>query len=196
MIGRSGLSPRRRWGAMSVGVLVAVLSLAVPSGDLFRLQTAESLGNRAKAYLVAGMVGPAESDARRAIALRPDSIRLWVNLGAVLLASERLEEAEASYRSAMEIDPVSPEAARGLASTLARSGRVEEGIVVLRRALSFEPRNAGCWNGLVALLYAAGDRTEAVRAARRATELGVSLDPRLLAEISEGPPGTVEERVD
>lgn len=196
LIGRSGLSPRRRWGAMSVGVLVAVLSLAVPSGDLFRLQTAESLGNRAKAYLVAGMVGPAESDARRAIALRPDSIRLWVNLGAVLLASERLEEAEASYRSAMEIDPVSPEAARGLASTLARSGRVEEGIVVLRRALSFEPRNAGCWNGLVALLYAAGDRTEAVRAARRATELGVSLDPRLLAEISEGPPGTVEERVD
>jgi hypothetical protein len=196
LIGSPDLSPARRWGALSVGLLVAVLSLAVPSGDLYRLQTAESLGNRAHAYLAAGMLGPAESDARQATALQPDSVRLWVNLGAVLLANERVEEAESSFRNAMELDPASPEAARGLASALARSGRVNEGIVVLRRALSFEPRSTGCWNGLVALLYASGDRTGAALAARRAGDLGLSLDPELLAEISSGAPGPAEESIE
>ena len=50
---RPGILPAwRRWGALTVGVLVIVLSLSVPSGDLHRLQTAESLSNRAQAYLL------------------------------------------------------------------------------------------------------------------------------------------------
>ena len=187
------LPPWRRWAALIVGLLVIALSFGVPSGKLYRLQTAESLGNRAQAYLLAGMLGPAEADARQATEIHPGSVRLWLNLGAVLLASERAEEAEASYRSALDLDPASPEAARGLASSLARSGRIDEGIVVLRRALNFEPRHAGCWNGLLALLYASRDRTEALLAVERAKQLQVPLDPRLLAAISAASADPVEE---
>jgi 4-amino-4-deoxy-L-arabinose transferase-like glycosyltransferase len=176
----------RRWGALGVGILVAALSLAVPSGDLYRLQTAESLSNRAQAYLLSGMLDEAEADALRSVEIHPRSVRLWVNLGAVSLAQGRTDEAEAAYRRALEIDLASPEAARGLANVLARSGRGEEGVQVLRRALSFDPRNVGCWNGLVGLLYAGGDRAEARAAVERAQLLGVQLDPELLEAISSG----------
>ena len=108
--------------------------------------------------------------------------------------AERLEEAATAYRTALEVDPASPEAARGLASALARTGQVEQALGVLRRALTFEPRNAGCWNGLVALLCAAGDPVEARRAAERAMELGLQLDPGVLAAIAALPAGPAEER--
>ena len=193
---RPGILPAwRRWGALTVGVLVIVLSLAVPSGDLYRLQTAESLSNRAQAYLLSGMLDSAEDDARQSVELHPKSARLWLNLGAVMLAKQRLDEAEAAYRTALEIDLASPEAARELATVLGQSGRVGEGIRVLRRALGFNPRNAGCWNGLVALLYAAGDRTEVLAAVERAEELGVQLDPGLIEAISSALQGSAKEMI-
>jgi Flp pilus assembly protein TadD len=179
------LPPWRRWAALILGLVVVLISLAVPSGDLYRLQTAESLSNRAQAYLLAGMLDPAEADARQSVEMHPKSVRLWVNLGAVLLAKERVDEAEAAYRNALEIDLASPEAALGLANLLGRSGRLGEAEIVIRRALEFDARNVECWNGLVALLYAAGQRTEARAAVDRAEALGLQLDPNLLEILEE-----------
>jgi len=194
LVRSSILPPWRRWAALVAGLLAVALSMAVPSGGLDRLQTADGLSNRAQAYLLEGKLEHAEADAREAIDLRPRSVRLWVNLGAVMIASERPGEAVTAYRTALDVDPASPEAARGLASALARTGRVDQALGVLRRALNFEPRNIECWNALLTLLYAAGDPDEARRAAERATELGLQLDRRVLAAIAATPPGPVEEK--
>jgi tetratricopeptide (TPR) repeat protein len=187
---------RSRWVAVGVGLMVAVVSFAVPSGDLNRLLTAEGLGNRAQAYLLAGRVDAAEADARRAVELQPESVRLWVNLGAALLAGAKLAEAEASYRRALDLDPASCEATGGLASTLAAEGRLSEGIGSLRRALSFEPRNLACWNALVGLLYAGGDTPGAMEEVRRAQAMGLRLEPSLVEAIKAEAGGPDKEGID
>jgi hypothetical protein len=88
---RSSAPPWRRWTAVVTGLLVVTVSLTIPSGELYRMQTAESLANRAHAYLLQGNLGNAEADALDAIELHPSSARLWVNLGAILIASDRFE---------------------------------------------------------------------------------------------------------
>jgi Tfp pilus assembly protein PilF len=174
-------SPRRIPAAVVCAVLFA-LSLAVPSGSLYRLQIAGGLVKRAAAYLEAGDRSAALADARRALALDPASTRARLVLGDALLGAGRFGEAEAVFREGRARGPA-PEAAVGLAASLAGQHRFAEAESELRRELVLSPRSAPCWNALVSVLYAAGDGAAAHGAAAEARGRGVAIDADLLGDL-------------
>jgi 4-amino-4-deoxy-L-arabinose transferase-like glycosyltransferase len=183
-----GLETAVRRRAAIVGVVLAVISLSVPSGGLHRLQLAEDLGNRALAYLQQPDPSRALADAERAVELLPDSARLWSVLGRTRLAREEYPAAEQAFRRSLGLGAGARSSA-GLAAALAGQGRIAAALEVLRRALVLAPDDPSCWNRIIALLYATGDEAGARAAARRAAGAGVRLEPEVRAMLDgwEGP---------
>jgi tetratricopeptide (TPR) repeat protein len=179
-------SPARRASALLLAVALTGISFAIPSGSLYREQRAGGLGVRSHAALGTGRLEAAEADAREALRLAPDKASLWINLGAVLLATGEVEQAEQAYRRAIR-EQWTADAIPGLSESLERQGRGAEAEAVLRRALLLEPRHERCWNRLIELLYAAGDAAAARDLARQAASIGVRVDPGPSTRSGEAP---------
>ncbi|MCY7272886.1 MAG: tetratricopeptide repeat protein [Phormidesmis sp. CAN_BIN44] len=72
----------------------------------------------------------------------------YVNLGAELRVSQKLEDAIAAYRKAIQIDFRNTEAYQGLGNTLYDQKRLEEAIAVYTRAIQIDADNAQAYCGL------------------------------------------------
>ncbi|MEO5374746.1 MAG: tetratricopeptide repeat protein [Alphaproteobacteria bacterium] len=90
---------------------------------------------------------------RRAVAVKPDHVNAWFNLGEALTRMSWLGEAETCYKRALGLDPRLALAHAGLANIRHYERRVEDALAITERALAMDP---GClqarWNRARALL--------------------------------------------
>ena len=101
----------------------------------------------ARALVVRGNLLEAESELRRALSLKPDSVPLLLDLAGLLHDSRRDPgRALALLRQAAEIDPDNARVAIGLAQTLRKLGNKTEALQVLRDYLKRNPDDADAWS--------------------------------------------------
>ena len=129
------------------------------------------LGLGFRSWQQAGTYSDLETLWRSTIEENPDSWMAQNNLGALLLASGRVEEAIPHYEKALELDPAVGETHFNLGNALARVGRTDDAIEHYQRALELEPRLAGPHADLGSILLDRGQISEAIIHFRQALEL-------------------------
>jgi FkbM family methyltransferase len=108
---------------------------------------------------------------RNAIAMRPDFVDAYVNLGTVVLAFGQTEEAATLYRQAIAISPDSAMAHGNLGKALHDQGRIDDAIVSYRAAIVLRPDDAIVHTNLGAALLDQRAWDDAAVVTRRAIEL-------------------------
>jgi tetratricopeptide (TPR) repeat protein len=106
-----------------------------------------------------------------ALALRPKSEGVRVNLAYTLARAGRLDEAIIAYRLAIGVKPDYGQVYLYLGLALADNGQLDEGIAACRRAGELKPDDGNAYFNLGTLLNRAGRVDEAAAAYRRAIEL-------------------------
>jgi serine/threonine-protein kinase len=112
---------------------------------------------------------------RAALAIRPLSVNVWLNLGTALGRSNRPADAVAAFRRALELKPDDAGAHGGLGLALEQMGKDEESLRAFRRAVTLEPRRSEIHANLGNVLHKLGRHADAVEAYRRAIELEPNL---------------------
>jgi tetratricopeptide (TPR) repeat protein len=125
----------------------------------------------------------AEAEARRALALRPQSSEGESLLGVVLASEGKNAEAIPHLRRARELDAANLEATLALGSVLAEGGPLEEGLALLREAAKIAPESPNVHLALADALRRAGKLKEAEQESQAAE----SLKQRQQREASEAP---------
>jgi serine/threonine protein kinase/Flp pilus assembly protein TadD len=125
----------------------------------------------ALALLQMGRAAEAVQFFRAAVALRPRSAGVQLNLGSALLSQAQHTEAEAAYRRAIELSPDYAEAYRCLGQALRNQSRYAEAETAARRSLELRPDYAPAHRDLGVLLAATGRPREAVSELRQARQL-------------------------
>ncbi len=108
---------------------------------------------------------------RAALAIRPDTTAVLVNLGNALRSLKKLDEACDCYRRAIELDPTAAMPHSNLGSALAARGQLDEAIACLREAIKLGPTDANPHYHLGNVLQGQGRLDEAIACFRRAAEL-------------------------
>jgi Flp pilus assembly protein TadD len=129
-----------------------------------RASTDEAL-RRAVALEGAGRIEEAVRLYRRVLAVRPDSVRAWVDLGNAEAARRNVAEAETAYRRALEISADDRDALNNLAWLLLEEGsRLEEAeALAARAALPPGPDRPSAQDTLGRIQLARGRCEEAAR---------------------------------
>jgi serine/threonine protein kinase/Tfp pilus assembly protein PilF len=108
---------------------------------------------------------------RAALALRPESPAVHLNLGAALQAQGKLAEAAAEFREAFRLEPNYAQAHGGLGTVLLQRGELAEAARELRKALRLDPADALARHRLVFVLLKQGRPAQAEAVYREATRL-------------------------
>lgn len=115
--------------------------------------------------------GEAEAEARRAVALRPQSPEGQSLLGVVLASRGKLEEALPYLQRARQADPANADTALALGRVLTEQGKLEEGVALLREVVRLVPESANAHQVLGDALRRAGRLQEAEQETRLADGL-------------------------
>src|SRR5262249_1781915 len=105
---------------------------------------------------------------RAALALRPASRAVHLNLGSALLGQGKLDEATNSFRRAIALDPKLAGAHRHLGVTLTAKGRVDEAIACFKKAIALDPKYAKAHTNLGLALAGNGHLDQAIAAYNQA----------------------------
>ncbi len=113
---------------------------------------------------------------RKALAIRPEAVAAYINIGNARYARYRLEQADGAmenYRQALRIDPRSAPAFNNLGLAWKAKGRLDDAITSYREAVRIDPEltEAHCNLGEVLALH--GDLNQAINHYRQA----VRIDP-------------------
>jgi tetratricopeptide (TPR) repeat protein len=108
---------------------------------------------------------------RAALALRPESPGVCLNLGNALKANGELAEAVAAYQRAIALKPNYVEAHNYLGNALLAKGQLDEAIAEYREALRLKKDDAPAHNNLGNALLAKGQLDEAIAEYREALRL-------------------------
>ena len=106
-----------------------------------------------------------------AVALRPDSPGVRLNLGNALASAGRLDEALVAYRQAIALKPDYGMAHLRLGLVLGEKGHLDEAVAACRRAGELKPDYGDAYYSLGIFLAQAGRLDEALAAYRKAIEL-------------------------
>jgi tetratricopeptide (TPR) repeat protein len=106
-----------------------------------------------------------------AVALRPDSPGVRLNLGLALFRTGRLDEALVAYHQAIGIKPDYSTAYLDLGLVLAEKGRLDEAVAACRRASQLKPDYRDAYFYLGMFLVRTGRLDEAQAAYRRALDV-------------------------
>jgi len=131
--------------------------------------------NRGAEYLRQDRVDEAVWWLERAVALDPEEVDSWVNLGVARRWSGDEEMAEASYRRALELDPEALSAFNNLASLYRHQGKKEAAAELLAMPDRRDNRNPFTYLELGDLSRSQGDMDGAGRFYRRALRLDSEL---------------------
>ena len=112
-----------------------------------------------------------------AVALRPESPGVHLNLGFALTHKGQVDEAFACYQKAIELDPKYAAAHSSLGAALREKGQVDAAIASHRTAIALDPKLAGAHHNLGTALRRKGQVEEAIASFRTA----IALDPKLAA---------------
>lgn len=113
----------------------------------------------------------AEAEARRALALRPQSPEGQTLLGVVLASQGKQDEAIPYLRQARAADPENAEATLALGRVLLERGQLEEGLSLLRETVKLAPGSVNAHSVLADALRRAGKTEEAQKEAQTAEKL-------------------------
>ena len=105
---------------------------------------------------------------QRAIALNPELVAAYLNLGNALNTQGRRDDAIGAYRQAIADDPNHAEAHNNLGGAHLSSGALSEAAACFERALALKPDFAPASVNLIKTLVAMGDLEGALRFARQA----------------------------
>jgi superkiller protein 3 len=108
---------------------------------------------------------------RAALAIRPDTAAVLVNLGNLLQAQRKLDEACDCYRRAVALDPTNVLSHNNLGNVLRDQGRLDESIACHRKAIEIDPNDPTPHYNLGLALKAKGQTDEAIACYRKAIEL-------------------------
>ncbi len=106
-----------------------------------------------------------------AVALRPDSPGVRVNLGLALSRTGRLDEALVAYRQAIGLKPDFSMAHLDLGVLLTEKGQLDEAVAAYRHASQLKPDYGHAYYNLGFVLYRMGRVDEALAPLRRAVNL-------------------------
>ena len=106
-----------------------------------------------------------------ALALRPHSTAVLVNLGHALHKQGNLDEAIAEYHTAIELDPKFAMAHYNLGVALTEQGKLDEAIDCYHKAIELDPKFVNAHHNLGHILAKQGKLDEAIDCFRRAIEL-------------------------
>jgi serine/threonine-protein kinase len=120
-------------------------------------------------------VAEAVGQFRAALALRPDSPGVWLNLSVALEKQGKVQEAGACCRKAIELGPGCVMAHNNLGVVLAKQGNLREAVACLRKAIELGPRFVKAHANLAVTLEKQGKLDEAVPCYHKAIEIA----PRL-----------------
>lgn len=123
-----------------------------------------------------GLLAEAEQAGQSAVALDPNLVAAWNNLGIILQESGKLEASLNCLKRVVALQPNSAEAHNNLANTYRRQGRIELAGAHYQQALSLNPEYAEAHSNLAFFLSGQGQFERAAAAARQAIEL----NPRLV----------------
>jgi len=168
------LMGRVAWRGRAVREALTCLDRIPESSALW----ADAQAERAEALLAGNRPDDAYAEVRRGLSQRADSPALWLAMGHVLMALERLEEAEDAYRQTIERVPNSGLGLAGLADVCLRLGRPEEAVAASERAVAVSNGNPVARTVLANALLAVG-RVEEGWAAYEARFDAYALDPRI-----------------
>jgi tetratricopeptide (TPR) repeat protein len=122
---------------------------------------------------------------KQAIAIAPEQIFVWNNLGNLCMKIMRHDEAMLAFQKALQHNPKDPIAWNGLGTVYFRIGYIDDSIAAFRKAIEFAPGLANSWTGLGEAYASVGRDIDAIAAYQKAIELNKHLTaPWLrLAEI-------------
>jgi serine/threonine protein kinase/Flp pilus assembly protein TadD len=106
-----------------------------------------------------------------ALAIRPNSPGIWLNLGNALNRLGRATEAESACLRAIDIQPYYAQAYINLANMLRKRGKPDEALTLYRRAAEVQPNSAVAQRELAIFLSESRRYADAVIAFRRALAL-------------------------
>ncbi len=113
----------------------------------------------------------AEDEFRRALAVRPDSVRNHLNLGGVFLRQGQIDSAIDIFRLTLAMAPDDPEVHNNLAVALSEDGQLGAAAEHLATALQIEPKHDGAQYNLGRVLERQGRTAEATAAYRASVEI-------------------------
>jgi eukaryotic-like serine/threonine-protein kinase len=113
---------------------------------------------------------------RAALAIRPQNVAVYANLGAALAETGRLSEAIAAYRKAIELKPDDAGAHNGLGRALHANGDLDGAVASHRQAIRLKPEVASFHRDLGKVLFDKKDYDSTIAAYRQA----IRLDPNLV----------------
>jgi tetratricopeptide (TPR) repeat protein len=151
---------RREWRTLvPAAAALALLALFV-CVDWYRTATPAtwaldhwSTGNR---YRELGRLPQAESHYRRALALDPNNVDIWTNLGGVQYSTGRLADAIHSFKQAIRLVPENGSSHYNLAMCELQLGRPESARRCLEAAVRLEPEHAAARRELASLTGSPG----------------------------------------
>ncbi|MBZ5639889.1 MAG: tetratricopeptide repeat protein [Acidobacteriia bacterium] len=115
-----------------------------------------------------GRYTEAESQFRKALELKPDSVATIGSLGGVLLKEQRFAESEVLLRKVLEKTPDDPKVLDNLGEVLKDQGRSAEAERVMRRSLELKPDSIEAMSNLAGLLARQGHLADAEVLLRKA----------------------------
>ncbi len=124
--------------------------------------------SRGLARRATGDLAGAEADFARAVALNPDYLAAWINLGLTRLQLTRVLPAIDAFRRAVKLAPESAEAQAYLGTALLKDNRGAEAAVSLKLAVAAQPDFAEAHYNLGLALQRSGDTAGAEKAWRQA----------------------------
>ena len=132
-----------------------------------------------------GLLDEAETAARRAVALEPQSVEGWNNLGIILQESGQLPASLECLQRVAALLPDSPEVHNNLGNTCKRLGDNAQALAHYGRALALNPDYAQALCNQSVALSDDGRHDEALAAIRRAIDIDplIPQGPQILARI-------------
>jgi serine/threonine-protein kinase len=108
---------------------------------------------------------------RAALALRPATVAVYINLGIALGNKGSVDEAIAEFQKAIELDRKFAYAHTNLGVALRNKGRVDEAIAEYQKAIELDPKLANAHNNFGVALRNKGRVDEAIAEFKKAIEL-------------------------
>ncbi len=112
---------------------------------------------------------------KQAIAIAPEQIFIWNNLGNLYMKIMRNDEAMHAFKKALQHNPKDPIAWNGLGTVYYRNGYIDDSINAYRKAIEYAPSYASPWTGLGDAYASIGREIDAIVGYQNAIELNKDL---------------------
>jgi tetratricopeptide (TPR) repeat protein len=108
---------------------------------------------------------------KQAIAIAPEQIFVWNNLGNLCMKIQRNDEAMLAFQKALQHNAKDPVAWNGLGTVYFRIGYIDDSITAFRKAIEVAPTLANSWVGLGESYATIGRDIDAIASFQKAIEL-------------------------